>query len=150
MLAGPRSVTNWVSREKILNPTLTSLHTWTRSGPLKPTAIQQSSRTAPKLAPIHPTTKPPNSHHNSSFSSHRASLIARHLSTTTIDSTNMAHSFGVRKIGAPNTLEHRVYVEMNGQPVSAFHDVPLYANEEKTILNMIVEIPRWTNAKLEV
>ncbi|CAF9931564.1 MAG: Inorganic pyrophosphatase [Gomphillus americanus] len=62
----------------------------------------------------------------------------------------MAHSFGVRKIGAPNTLEHRVYVEMNGQPVSAFHDVPLYANEEKTILNMIVEIPRWTNAKLEI
>lgn len=62
----------------------------------------------------------------------------------------MAPTFGVRKIGAPNTFEHRVYVEMNGQPVSAFHDVPLYADEQQTILNMIVEIPRWTNAKLEV
>ena len=141
-------VTNWILRKKIPNTTLTSLHTWTRSGLLNPTAIQQSSRTAPKLAPIHPTTN--SLDHNSSSSSNRASLIARHLSTTTIDSTNMAHSFGVRKIGAPNTLEHRVYIEMNGQPVSAFHDVPLYANEAKTILNMIIEIPRWTNAKLEV
>ena len=58
--------------------------------------------------------------------------------------------FGVRKIGAPYTLEHRVFIEMDGQPVSAFHDVPLYANDQQTILNMIVEIPRWSNAKLEV
>lgn len=34
--------------------------------------------------------------------------------------------------------------------VSPFHDIPLYANEDKTVLNMIVEIPRWTNAKLEI
>jgi len=59
-------------------------------------------------------------------------------------------SYGVRKIGAPNTLEYRVYTEVDGKPCSAFHDIPLYANEQQTILNMIVEIPRWTNAKLEV
>ena len=58
--------------------------------------------------------------------------------------------FTVRKIGSPNTLEFRAYVEKDGQPVSPFHDVPLYANEQQTILNMVVEIPRWTNAKLEV
>lgn len=58
--------------------------------------------------------------------------------------------YNVRKIGAPNTLEHRVFIESNGVPVSAFHDVPLYANEQQTVLNMIVEIPRWTNAKMEV
>jgi len=34
--------------------------------------------------------------------------------------------------------------------VSPFHDVPLFANAEKSIFNMIVEIPRWTNAKMEV
>ncbi|KAK7757793.1 Inorganic pyrophosphatase [Diatrype stigma] len=62
----------------------------------------------------------------------------------------MASSFGVRKVAAPNTLEHRVYVEKDGVPVSPFHDVPLYANQEQTILNMVVEIPRWTNAKLEI
>ena len=59
-------------------------------------------------------------------------------------------AYSVRKVAAPNTLEHRVYIEKDGVPVSPFHDVPLYANQEQTILNMIVEIPRWTNAKLEV
>lgn len=58
--------------------------------------------------------------------------------------------YSVRKIGAPNTLEHRVYIEKDGQPISPFHDIPLFANEQQTILNMIVEIPRWTNGKLEV
>ncbi|KAI1094148.1 inorganic pyrophosphatase [Rostrohypoxylon terebratum] len=62
----------------------------------------------------------------------------------------MASQFGVRKVAAPNTLEHRVYIEKDGVPISAFHDVPLYANPEQTVLNMIVEIPRWTNAKLEI
>ncbi|CAZ85526.1 unnamed protein product [Tuber melanosporum] len=59
-------------------------------------------------------------------------------------------SYTVRKIGQPNTLEHRVYIEQDGVPISPFHDIPLYANEQKTILNMIVEIPRWTNGKLEI
>ncbi|KAM7209068.1 putative inorganic pyrophosphatase [Naviculisporaceae sp. PSN 640] len=98
-----------------------------------------------------------------SSSTSRTSLIARHLSTTTStsasspstnDSTNkdstMAFQYTVRKVGQPYTLEHRVYIEKDGVPVSPFHDIPLYANAEKTILNMIVEIPRWTNAKLEI
>lgn len=59
-------------------------------------------------------------------------------------------SYTVRKIGQPNTLEHRVYIEKDGVPISPFHDIPLYANEQQNILNMIVEIPRWTNAKQEI
>lgn len=59
-------------------------------------------------------------------------------------------SYSVRKIAQPNTLEHRVYIEKDGVPVSPFHDIPLYANEQEGILNMVVEIPRWTNAKQEV
>lgn len=62
----------------------------------------------------------------------------------------MASPYTVRKVAAPNTFEHRVYIEQDGQPISPFHDIPLYANQEQTILNMVVEIPRWTNAKLEV
>ncbi|CAO3624869.1 unnamed protein product [Cunninghamella echinulata] len=58
--------------------------------------------------------------------------------------------YKVRQVGAPNTLEYRVYYEKDGLPVSPFHDIPLFANEEKTIFNMIVEIPRWSNAKLEI
>lgn len=90
----------------------------------------------------------------------RTVQIARHLSTplpssftrsyTTSATTKMASPYKVRKIGAPNTLEHRVYIEKDGVPISPFHDIPLYANAEQTVLNMVVEIPRWTNAKLEV
>ncbi|KAI8846476.1 inorganic diphosphatase [Chytridium lagenaria] len=60
-------------------------------------------------------------------------------------------SYKTRQIGAPYSFEHRVYIEnADGKVVSPFHDIPLYANKEKTILNMVVEIPRWTNAKLEI
>ncbi|KAF3906482.1 hypothetical protein ABW20_dc0106440 [Dactylellina cionopaga] len=58
--------------------------------------------------------------------------------------------FTARKIGAPHTLEHRVYLEADGKVISPFHDIPLYANEQQTIFNMVVEIPRWSNAKLEI
>lgn len=100
------------------------------------------------------------------ISSSRTAQLARHLSSSaslshpaTADNpaahgkntaNTMSSEYTVRKIGAPNTLEHRVYIEKDGVHVSPFHDVPLYANAEQTILNMIVEIPRWTNAKLEV
>ncbi|EEP82788.1 inorganic pyrophosphatase [Uncinocarpus reesii 1704] len=83
----------------------------------------------------------------------RAALLSRHFSASAArpapDNT-VAMSYSVRKIGQPNTLDFRAYVEKDGVPVSPFHDIPLYANEQKTILNMIVEIPRWTNAKLEI
>lgn len=59
-------------------------------------------------------------------------------------------AYTVRKVAAANTLEHRVFIEKDGQPISAWHDIPLYANEQQTILNMVVEVPRWTNAKMEV
>jgi predicted CxxxxCH...CXXCH cytochrome family protein len=59
-------------------------------------------------------------------------------------------TYTARKIGAPNTLEHRIFIEKDGVPLSPFHDIPLYANEQQTVLNMIVEVPRWTNAKMEV
>ncbi|KAI7871331.1 inorganic pyrophosphatase [Spinellus fusiger] len=53
-------------------------------------------------------------------------------------------------VGAPGTESYRVYLEKNGDVISPFHDIPLFANPEKTVLNMIVEIPRWTNAKIEI
>ena len=92
--------------------------------------------------------------------SSRTEQIARHISSGSSSSQNninnhntvakMSSAYQVRKVGAPNTLEHRIYIEKDGVPVSPFHDIPLYANQEQTILNMVVEIPRWTNGKLEV
>ncbi|CAO3612535.1 unnamed protein product [Cunninghamella blakesleeana] len=50
----------------------------------------------------------------------------------------------------PFTASNRLYFEKNGQIISPFHDIPLYTDDSKSILNMIVEIPRWTNAKVEI
>lgn len=62
----------------------------------------------------------------------------------------MTTQYTPRIIGSANTLEHRVYIEQNGCVVSSFHDVPLFADANNGIFNMIVEIPRWTNAKMEI
>jgi inorganic pyrophosphatase len=43
-----------------------------------------------------------------------------------------------------------VFIEHNNSVVSSFHDVPLFADQSNGILNMIVEVPRWTNAKMEI
>ncbi len=85
-------------------------------------------------------------------SSSRLQQLNCHLSRTTspLQTFNMS-GYRTRKIGAPFTLEHRIYIEdSHGNVVSPFHDIPLYANEQQTVLNMVVEIPRWTNAKMEV
>merc|ERR1711939_1281020 len=91
------------------------------------------------------------------IASQRSEAISRHLSTAPSSSpANMSYSkqpseFQPRKVGALHTSEYRCYIEdKTGTPVSPFHDIPLYANEQQTVLNMVVEIPRWSNAKLEI
>ncbi|XP_041508137.1 inorganic pyrophosphatase 2, mitochondrial isoform X2 [Microtus oregoni] len=37
-----------------------------------------------------------------------------------------------------------------GHYISAFHDIPLKVDSPKNLFNMVVEIPRWTNAKMEI
>jgi hypothetical protein len=45
----------------------------------------------------------------------------------------------------------RVVISGNASgPISPLHDIPIYADANKKIYNMVVEIPRWTNAKMEV
>ncbi|KAL7917370.1 inorganic pyrophosphatase [Trichoderma austrokoningii] len=48
----------------------------------------------------------------------------------------MTFHYDTLEIGVPNTLEYRIFVTPQ--------------NFEETVLNMIVEIPRWTNNKLEL
>jgi inorganic pyrophosphatase len=56
-----------------------------------------------------------------------------------------------KKVRIMQITNHAIQcAEREGKAVSAFHDIPLFANQERTLYNMIVEIPRWTNAKNEV
>ena len=60
-------------------------------------------------------------------------------------------SFSTRAIAAKHSTDYRLYIEDDkGQVVSPFHDIPLYADKTNGIVNMICEIPRFTNAKLEI
>lgn len=56
------------------------------------------------------------------------------------------------EIGHANTSSYRLYFksEKSNQLISPFHDIPLYKNVDQKIVNMIVEIPRWTTAKMEI
>lgn len=52
--------------------------------------------------------------------------------------------------GQLNTLSYRVYFKNGDDFISPFHDIPLVADKEKHIYNAVIEIPRWTNAKMEI
>lgn len=44
-----------------------------------------------------------------------------------------------------------MWLEKEGQPISFWHDVPLWPDEaNRQIVNFVVEIPRWTDAKIEI
>merc|ERR1711939_1122871 len=105
--------------------------------------------------------KPPPPHyptHQSCMSRaiRRLSEHSRHLVTSSATATTNSPlpfmEYTTRVVGAPNTFEHRIFIEdkATGTVLSPFHDIPLWANEQKTILNMVVEVPRWTNAKMEI
>ncbi|CAJ0589142.1 unnamed protein product [Cylicocyclus nassatus] len=52
--------------------------------------------------------------------------------------------------GSLHETDYRVFIKGPDGVLSPWHDIPLYADESKKIYNMIVEIPRWTNAKMEM
>ncbi|KFA72522.1 hypothetical protein S40288_07870 [Stachybotrys chartarum IBT 40288] len=120
-----------------------------------PPSSPPATTTSTAASPLPPSSSRLFSSSNSIASTRRTQQIARHFTTQSTSSgtpkpPSMASPYTLRKVAAPYTLEHRVYIEKDGVPVSPFHDIPLYANQEQTILNMVVEIPRWTNAKLEI
>ncbi|KAI8647799.1 inorganic pyrophosphatase [Parasitella parasitica] len=78
------------------------------------------------------------------------SLFFGSMAPFVMATNNTADGITIRTIGAPNTVDYKVYYEKDGHAISAFHDIPLFANNEKTLYNMVVEIPRWTNAKNEI
>ncbi|KAL7856806.1 hypothetical protein SRHO_G00157050 [Serrasalmus rhombeus] len=60
-------------------------------------------------------------------------------------------SFTIEETGKPNTQDYRVYFKNSeGKYISPFHDIPLYADEAKNIFHAVIEVPRWTNAKMEI
>jgi len=58
--------------------------------------------------------------------------------------------FTTKCSGAAETLEYRVFFFKNEAPISPFHDIPLWADKAKGHVNMVFEIPKGTQPKLEI
>jgi len=80
-----------------------------------------------------------------------------HFSTLSVASivftrrlTCSALSYTIEEHGSSYTTNYSLYLKDKSGIVSPFHDIPLLADTEKNIYNMVVEIPKWTNAKMEI
>lgn len=60
----------------------------------------------------------------------------------------MAYSLVER--GSLYSSDYRIYFQNLNGPISPLHDIPLMVDNGDNIFNMVVEIPRWTNAKMEI
>ncbi len=59
--------------------------------------------------------------------------------------------FSHKYVNSFGTKDFRIYLEdWQGKRVSFIDDVPLWANEKESIVNMVVEIPQHTNYKMEI
>ncbi|XP_031639771.1 inorganic pyrophosphatase-like isoform X2 [Contarinia nasturtii] len=53
--------------------------------------------------------------------------------------------------GTPNSKNYRIYyTNQDGHAISPMHDIPLFVNGSQNVYNMVVEIPRWTQSKMEI
>jgi len=59
-------------------------------------------------------------------------------------------SYTIHTVAQPDTLDYRVFFLRDGKPISPFHDIPLWVDQSKHVANMIVEIPKGTQPKLEI
>jgi len=58
--------------------------------------------------------------------------------------------YNIAEFGTKLSTSYGLYIGQESSPISGWHDIPLYADHEQTYLNMVVEIPRWSNAKMEI
>nr|XP_039249739.1 inorganic pyrophosphatase-like [Styela clava] len=60
-------------------------------------------------------------------------------------------SYVAEERGRPNTLDYRIYYKNSeGQYISPLHDIPWLVSESPRVYNMVCEVPRWTNSKMEI
>lgn len=60
--------------------------------------------------------------------------------------------YSTLEVGTPNLSNYRIFFKnQTGSIISPFHDIPLRCGAAADdVYNMIVEIPRWSNAKMEI
>jgi len=80
-------------------------------------------------------------------------LIATQVSQASFSLSGVRNmsKFTIEERGSLNDFDYRIYFRDANGPISPFHDIPLRAaGNDCNTFNMIVEVPRWTNAKMEI
>ncbi|KAI9925146.1 hypothetical protein MW887_006066 [Aspergillus wentii] len=52
--------------------------------------------------------------------------------------------------GTPNTKDFRTYLSRDNELCSPWHDVPLFVDDKRQVVNAVIEVPRWSNVKMEI
>ncbi|CAK1599198.1 unnamed protein product [Parnassius mnemosyne] len=82
-----------------------------------------------------------------------SSPFSRNLTTSVIRNKVRRDYFKMyvaEERGSPYSPDYRVYFKDESGPISPMHDIPLWADREQRLAHMVVEVPRWTNAKMEI
>ncbi|KAJ5557261.1 inorganic pyrophosphatase [Penicillium frequentans] len=61
----------------------------------------------------------------------------------------MSPNFEIERLQLSESGEDCLFLKRNGQRISPWHDIPLFADDKCEILNMIVEIPRHNIASFQ-
>lgn len=59
-------------------------------------------------------------------------------------------AYSIEERGSAFTQDYTVFFKGPGGYVSPLHDIPLHPGNDENVFNMVVEVPRWTNAKMEI
>ncbi|XP_065094659.1 inorganic pyrophosphatase-like isoform X2 [Ochlerotatus camptorhynchus] len=107
-------------------------------------------RTETCIAGLHSVAEGSRIGGRSDWSSSR-SFASEATGSSCIKMTGTVKKYHTVERGAPNSTDYRMFFKTeDAQSISPMHDIPLYANDAKTVFNMVVEVPRWTNAKMEI
>uniref|UniRef100_A0A3Q1IVB1 inorganic diphosphatase n=1 Tax=Anabas testudineus TaxID=64144 RepID=A0A3Q1IVB1_ANATE len=93
-----------------------------------------------------------------SFSASRNKLVAQAAAVPHLCYLRQTMHYQTEERGHPNSTEYRIYFKNSeGKYISPFHDIPLKVETDQVTLviaevlfNMVVEVPRWSNAKMEI
>ncbi|XP_029016752.1 inorganic pyrophosphatase 2, mitochondrial [Betta splendens] len=101
-----------------------------------------------------------------SFRASPTKLATRAAAARHLHNTGTSMRYQAEQRGRPNSTDYRIYFKTSeGTYISPFHDIPLIAEEHQdsdvpakkakrddseVLFNMVVEVPRWSNAKMEI
>ncbi|CAI9724156.1 inorganic pyrophosphatase-like isoform X1 [Octopus vulgaris] len=127
----------WCTPNRLLAPLLVAGNIATRSSPACVISNYRLTSLSPLLQLLHQL-------HSLSLFSCGVQQRLFSLQTATMS------TYKITEKGTPNTKDYKIYYSGPNGIISPFHDIPLYSNTSKTEFNMVVEIPRWTNHKMEI